>query len=257
MNKRKCLAGIVSIVTAVSAFTVSHAQAALLPPTEEAAFATQSSASDSDLFLLTEFCGFQQGETFDYQGLTENLGDWQASVAGTHLGVPVNVVYNGDFTGYGGSPVRWTSAGMYGSESWSGNGQATFNATEEGFDIDYHSTLTVGEKTGEIDYSIQAGYLDDGFEFSGGFGWVRINGIPKWLPRLFTFRMKRWLPPSWESDIHVPLLGKIFDNNCNILPDVAGFRIDGVIQTVPEPATVTLVVLGGLVALRRRRVQHA
>ncbi|HUU98942.1 MAG TPA: PEP-CTERM sorting domain-containing protein [Phycisphaerae bacterium] len=257
MNKCKCLAGIVSIVTAVSAFTASHAQAALLPPTEEAAFATQSSASDSDLFLLTEFCGFQQGETFDYQGVTEDLGDWQASVAGTHLGVPVSVAYNGDFTGYAGSPVTWTSAGTYGSESWSGNGQATFNPTADGFTINYSSTLTVGANRGDIDYSIDADYLPDGFEFVDGSGTVTINGIPKWLPRLFTFRMKRWLPPSWESDIHVPLLGKIFDNNCNILPDVGDFEIDGVIQTVPEPATVTLVVLGGLVALRRRRVQHA
>ncbi len=106
----------------------------------------QGTSVDTDLFLLTQFVGFQPDQAFNLMS-SSNATGWAESVTGTYSGTGLNVGYAGNLSGL--PSVMWSSTGFFGARSLERQREHLFsNVTASSFDLTFNSTLTVGSNTG-------------------------------------------------------------------------------------------------------------
>ena len=164
--------GVVALATLGGANAAAEQITAL-----DAALTLQGAISDGDFFLLTQFFGFQAGDTLHYRSITDaNTSMWSATLSGTYSGMNLNVTYQGDFSAFPSGRITWTTDGSYGPNAWGGSGSALILDRSTTFQTDYRSSLTVGGNSGSFNERIEAS--KNPIEFLDDFGSVVINGTP-------------------------------------------------------------------------------
>ena len=239
MDKR-----IVTVLIAAGVLALGSAAMAKELATLEASAVSQGTIADSDFFLLTEFFGFTLAETLDYQSTADASG-WTGTLSGTYLGTSVDVSYSGDLSAYPGGAITCTSSGSFGPHAWNGNG--TFSITDTGgagFQVDFQSSLDVGANSGGFDLLIEGTADPSEIRFVDSSG----TGIPRSMKPSF-----KWDIASRTiiTDVELEGIGEIIINEWVV--GAGNATIAGPITTVPAPATLPLLALGGLALVRRRR----
>lgn len=223
----------------------------------DASLLSQGTIPDSDMFTLMEFFGFPSGQEISNYQSTLTPSGWSATLSGTYLGTNLNVSYLGDISAFPAGPINWTSSGSYGTNSWSGNGTflITMN-TPTIFQVDLDSLLFVGGNsaitnlvfygeedplTGVITY-----FMDP------TTGEVVINGVHLLdlpIPTLTVIPNPNGTR-TLLSDYHQNGVNWVW--NITTL-SITGEELEGSIITIPEPATMFMLGLGGLALLRRHK----
>jgi hypothetical protein len=114
----------------------------------DASHLLQSSVTDTDVALLTQFFGFQEGAQLNYTSNNTASG-YSGALRGTYIGRSIDVNYQGDFSEFSSlGRITWTSHGFYGSVPWSSSGNASIVGDSTSFQIKYDSSLNVGTNLG-------------------------------------------------------------------------------------------------------------
>ncbi len=197
-------------------------QATLLS-NSDTALVLNATIPDGDLFLLSEFFGFQANEFFDYKFDIDNTG-WSATLSGVYLGKNLNITYSGDTSTFPSGNITWTTSGFFGSDTWSGNGTALITDTGIGFDIDFDSSLTVGTNLGAFNQQINVLVDSSVITPVETFGTTTVNGTVVPVPT-----QRTWLVPKkpkvgdkvfndYEKD------GKLIIESCYTIKQINGER---------------------------------
>lgn len=118
---------IVGLVVVGCLMTIMCSTSFADPTWEEKSLLVLLEASSNGLATVPEFFGFEVSSvpfsgTFDASG-------WTSTLSGTYRGLPLNINYSGDadlITGV----YDFTSAGTYGTNSWTTSGSASFGSWE-------------------------------------------------------------------------------------------------------------------------------
>jgi hypothetical protein len=220
----------------------------------DASVLIQSTASDTDAMFLSQFAGFQSGQTLNYNSSSTNTA-WSGTLSDTSL----NVNYSGDLSGYPSGAVTWSSSGTYRTENWSGSGNATIAETSSTtFQVSLVSSLALGGSTASINYVIPGTVSSDGtimYDGEAGTGTVILNGTS--FPNHIQFSYKN--PPELDpfqiySDIvgDIPTFPSLTNRYTGTFPIGGDIFLAGTITSVPEPSSWVLLGFGllGWVPLR-------
>jgi len=224
----------------------------------------QSTATDTDFLFLTDFAGYQAGQTVAYRSSTSSAG-WTGMLSGSYLGMPLSVGYSGDLTAYPPGPVTWTDSGTYGAWVWTGSGSATITDTgPASFQLAISDSLMVGSNMAALAYTIPGTVLADGTILFGsaggdevGSGTGTINGLAlantcySYRDAAMTMRSDIVIRPDDKpcDDYHTADNQYVRDNTILV----------GTISTVvPEPPPIFLLGAGlaGVLFARQIRQRH-
>jgi hypothetical protein len=247
------------LIVLVAPSATSVARADLLSAFEASAL-IQSTASDTDVRLLSQFALFRPGRALDYSS-TSTTTAWTGTLSGSPLGAALNVAYSGDLSNYPSGAITWTSTGTFGGASWSGSGAATITDTSSTtFQVSFASSLAIGSNTASINYVIPGTVLADGTNMFGdpshgevGTGTVTLDGVLYSDLILFSYRMEGGFGPDSPrrlviSDIFgVPIHGGVDLLNKNVvipIPFTSMFSMTGTVTSVPEPSSLLLLTCG-------------
>lgn len=240
----------------------------------------QAMISDADIFLLTQFVGFQAGQTLSYNSTSDSFG-WSSlppvgtpTLFGTYEGQSLNVTYDGSLSALPAGAVTWTSAGSYGLNLWSGGGSAVITDTSPvSFTIHFLDNVTLGSDSGSYDVTIPGIFdvpvnpSEIDFLASSETGTVMVNKKPTSFPPLgLTFKYRSSVQTDFNigdfeiiKDNHgcTPRPGGVSSCGPGFAPSVTSVTLSGTISTVPEPSTLPIVGSGAIAlvyyACRRRK----
>jgi hypothetical protein len=250
------------ILTSLSCASSALLNASVLTSMQES-LVTQGTVPDGDFFMLTRFTSFEPGNTLRFQSRSDGL-NWDALLSGSYLGTDVDVSYEARRSSAS-APLTWTSSGFYGADEWTGSGSISIADAPGGFVVNLTSTLEVGSDTGSVNATIQAMFDGSAIEYGGTTGSMSINGAGLGTGFGYTLHMKI-SEGVYINDFDIlkgvgsgpltPVLISIFPT----FPNTSGgglcggssvsCEIDGTLTTVPEPGTVSqLLVVGAAPAM--------
>lgn len=229
-------------------------------------FMTQSTASDIDALLLSQFAGYtlpQPGvpdQTINYSSIATDSTwtNWTAALSGTYFDQALNLNYvNGTGTA---SIVSWETTGTFGGVNITGSGTSAISyPTSSTFDLTLSEILVCAGNTYALNYTdIPGTFLPNGDIMFGspgdeevGIGTFTINSIFFSAPLISYNRVvidNKGTVLYTESDI----CGKSFAIGLKNNYDSDGNLFQGDITT-PEPATFALLSLGCLTLLKKHK----
>jgi len=150
--------------------------------------------------------------------------------------------------------VTWTSTGTYGTQTWSGSGNATItDLTTTTFQVAFSDSVKVGNNTGSINYVIPGTVLSNGSVMYGspstpdvGTGTAILNGVTYTNVSYFSY-LRFWPYIICDYNGNYPFPPWIPSDNyyktTSAAVDSADFALTGYITSVPEPSG--LLLLGG------------
>ncbi len=230
-------------LAAVAALAMQTVQGAPLTP-EDLLLVLLGPVPDADLGVLMRSFGFDGTSTLDigFSGASD-LSTWAMTLSGQYLGTPLDVQYMGQLTsGIATANAVWSSAGLFGSATWSGSGSATVTGNPTGFNVAFHSMLDVGPHTGIVSADITSAIEGTTTRFVASSGTVTDDGGS---PAFIEFTGVKFfiIIPIWATDLHtpcgdLPLCSGDDQHTCK--PTPAGMECTGTFTTIPEPSTLAL-----------------
>ena len=254
--KRFIIHGLVGLI-ALS--TLNHAKVARGGPlvgTLDASVLIQSTATDTDFALLTQFFGLAPNQTLVYSSSSTTTA-WSGTLTGLYLGTSLTINYiNGNISAYSPGPVTWDTTGNYGSLVWSGTGSATITDTSATtFRVAFNDSVELGSNTASLNKVIQGTVLPDGTIMYGdptnpevaATGSGMVNGTP--LDACYFSYKKQtdvvnsdviFTPDDKPPESPEKLENSYVEKN----PDGFLFLSGTITSPVPEPSSLLLLVSG-------------
>lgn len=141
----------------------------------ESSLIIHDTAVDLDSFMLSKFYEINMNESLNYTFTSTPTG-WSGNISGTYKGEQLEVEYSGN-TSFPSGMVTWNSSGSYGSDTWIGNGSALITGTGGNFQVDFNSSLNIGNNTGASKYLINGTENASEIKYVNSSGTTWINGI--------------------------------------------------------------------------------
>jgi hypothetical protein len=223
-------------------------RANVIMPLEASVMIQSTAAEDVDYYLLTSFYGFKAGETLTYTSSINTVSNtWSGTLSGTYMGKAVSVSYSGDYSQYPSGKITWSSTGTYGSDSWTGSGNALFTEpTSTTFQIALNTSLQVGSNTGSVDNNLISGTIDaNNYEYTDTTGSVTTNGTPQKNKIFWTQKFLRGKKKLF-TDVELKSGRTIIVDNDSYTDDPLGGRTTerSSVTTMPEPNALAMSSLG-------------
>jgi len=171
----------------------------------DAALVTMGTCIDQDFFILTQYYGMTT-DLLDFSANYDITGNWTATLSGLYNGYDLSVTYvcTGIQLPDGSILSDWSSNGQYGTDLWTGSGNALYTAGSAvgEFLSDYESSVVIGSNSGGSDLLISG--IDNPSEilYTGATGTVTVG------PLVYAL-----INPSLHYDKH----GKVLINDVEIL----------------------------------------
>jgi hypothetical protein len=215
----------------------------------------QSTAVDVDFMMLTQFVGYQPGQTLSYNSSATTNG-WAGTLSGDYAGTALSLSYIGNLSAYP-PDVTWSNTGTYGAAAWSDTGSATITyPTATTFQVALTESLMEGSNTASLSYTIPGTVLGSGAIVFGsaagdeaGTGSGVINGAA--LAGICFSYANAGTAINANAVIGTACGGQAVVNTSVI---GAGNAVSGTISTTPEPSYVIVFGFGisALLLLRKR-----
>jgi hypothetical protein len=237
---------------------VAGSAQAQYPAAVEAGLLLQSTITDTEFALLGLSLG-PSATPLAYTGRTSATG-WSGALTGTYGGRAVAVAYTGVLSGDPVGPVTWSTSGALGAEPWAGRGSAMITESPTGFRIAFQHLLTVGTLGGggEAEWDIQVALTPtgararaDGGRFATFVGPALPPGFRLETSEIANILLSRIVGP--DDVVRAVNLGEKTPPPSPPPPPPVFVTFTETVTSVPEPATLRLVIVGGIVLLARGR----
>ncbi len=150
----------------------------------ESSLIAYDTTADIDFFMLSQFYGISENESLKYTFTSTPTG-WSGNISGTYKGKQLKVEYSGK-TFFPEGVVTWTSKGSYGSDIWVGSGSTLIKGTGGNFQVDFNSSLNIGNNKGSSKYLING--IENASEIkyvnSSGTTWINGKALSSGQPML-------------------------------------------------------------------------